>query len=75
MDKKRLRILFFGNPGYGGAVLEELLKQNIEIVGVFHQTQNKFFQLKNNLYAANKITIKPTSIAKKTNTNLKSFIL
>ena len=46
MDKKRLRILFFGNPGYGGAVLEELLKQNIEIVGVFHQTQNKFFQLK-----------------------------
>ena len=46
MNNKKLKVIFFGNPGYGGIILEELLKHDVEIVGVFHQTHNKFFRLK-----------------------------
>ena len=46
MNNKKLKVIFFGNPGYGGVILEELLKYDVEIVCVFHQTHNKFFRLK-----------------------------
>ena len=46
MSIKKIKILFFGNPGYGGEILEELLKHDIEIVGAFHQSKNNFFIFK-----------------------------
>ena len=39
----KLRILFLGNSGYGGAILEELIKQNVEIVAVCHKPKVNLF--------------------------------
>ena len=46
IKKAPLRVLFFGNPGYGGETLKELMKQDVQIVGVFHQSRNKLFKFK-----------------------------
>ena len=46
MKKNKIKVLFLGNPGYGGFVLEELLKLDVEVVGVFHETKNIFFKFK-----------------------------
>ena len=47
MSIKKLKILFFGNPGYGGEIFDELLKHDVEIIGAFHETNNNFFKFKN----------------------------
>ena len=44
--KKKLKVLFFGNPGYGGEILKELMRQDVQIVGVFHRSRNKLFKFK-----------------------------
>jgi len=46
MIPNRLKIAFMGNPGYGGLVLEALLKHDADVVAVFHQSQSRAHYLK-----------------------------
>jgi len=41
-----LRILFLGNPGYGGLLLRELLPFDVEVVGVFHRATSLWSRCK-----------------------------
>ncbi len=35
------RYAFFGNPGYGGFVLEELIRHGVDVAAVFHASQSR----------------------------------
>ena len=43
---RKLRIVFLGNPGYGGEILSELLKCNVNVIAVFTKSKNRLHNLK-----------------------------